>query len=57
MSNHDFPKTKNNMTATARIKISVYLFELDHNVFGEFHVFEHALKFAGERCTTLCKRP
>lgn len=36
---------------------SVYLFELDHNVFGEFHIFKHALQLAGERCTALCKRP
>ena len=39
---------------SANIGIYVeYLFELDHDVFGQFHVLEHPLQLAGEGCSAL----
>lgn len=31
------------------------LFEVNHDVFRQLHVFEHPLQFAGEGCSTFCK--
>lgn len=33
---------------------SEYLFELDHDVFGQLHVLEHPFQLTGERCPTFC---
>lgn len=35
---------------------TVYLFELDHDVFGQLHVFKHPLQLAGECCSALCRK-
>ena len=33
---------------------SLYLFELDHDVFGQLHVLKHPLKLTGECCSAFC---
>lgn len=33
-----------------------YLFELDHDVFGQLHVFKHPLEFTGKRRPTFCRK-
>ena len=35
--------------------LCAYLFEVDHDIFGQLHVFEHSLKFTGEGCTAFCR--
>lgn len=33
-----------------------YLFELDHDVFGQLHVFKHPLEFTGKRRPAFCRK-
>lgn len=32
-----------------------YLFELDHDVFGKFHVLKHPLELTGKSCSAFCQ--
>lgn len=46
-----FPMTVENLVYKQKL---MYLLKLYHDIFGQFHVFEHALQFAGKSSTTFC---
>lgn len=39
-----------------RFRGFLYLFELDHNVFGQLHVLKHPLQLTSKRCSALCRK-
>lgn len=38
------------------VRACKYLFELNHYIFGQFHVLEHPLKLTGKCCSTFLKK-
>lgn len=54
---HQYLKITNRSLCVRKVvRACKYLFELNHYVFGQFHVLEHPLKLTGKCCSTFWKK-